>query len=234
MQTRKIRYDFRGAHAPPLVASRDGGPWCSIVVDTAGSPTVLAGNDGMTLTLDATNEAQSAGLYMGNVLPFDIDDIIRAEFIAKASASLGATVQAIFGFASAQNADPDAIAQGAWFKLAGSNSLVVETDDGTTNNDDVSADGETLSTTFKRFAIDFSTGITTQSPPSQSLGGKSNVQFHMGNTNGHLRRVAKNTRFDMSAYAGNLQLIAQIQKTASTATGTLSILEIEVEYKLPV
>jgi hypothetical protein len=59
------------------------------------------------------------------------------------------------------------------------------------------------------------------------------VQFFAGNARGVLRRVAMGTSFDMSAYSGNLQLLAQIQKGAGTSTGTLSILAAEVEFKLP-
>lgn len=231
-QVRKKIYDFRGAVAPPAVGSRIG-EFCSLTVETGGSPSVASVSGGsMDLALDATSEVQSATLYQGDILPFDIDDLIRVSFLAKISAALDSSVTAVIGLASAQNADPDAITEAAFFKLAGSNSLLCETDDGTTNNDDI-ATGTTLAATYKRLVIDFKTGVHSQDPPSLSLGGKSNVLFSVDNGNGSLRRVARNQRFDMSAYAGNLQLLAQIQKTSGTATGTLSILEAEVEYRLP-
>lgn len=232
--TRKIVYDFRGAQAPPAVASRDGGIWNSILVLTGGTPTVKTVSGGsMDLALEATSEVQSAGLYMGNILPYDIDDLVRVSFLAKVSASLAAAVTAVFGVASAQHATPDSVAEHAWFRLQGSNALLVETDDGTRDNDDV-ATGVSLSTTYRRCVIDFSAGNLTQSPPSASLGGKSDVRFSVSDDFGSLRRVAGGTSFDMRGYSGNLQLIAQIQKTVGTAVGTLSIMEIEVEYKLPV
>lgn len=231
--TRKLVYDFRGAQAPPAVASRIG-DWCSLTVQTAGTPLVKAVSGGsMDLVLDATNEVQSACLYMGNILPFDIDDLIRVSFIAKISAALNAAVSAAFGVASAQNATLDTVAEAAWFHVNGSNALVVETDDGTTNNDDV-ATGISLAATYRRCVIDFSTGNLTRSPPSASLGGKGDVQFFVSDDMGSLRRVATGTSFNMSAYAGNLQLIAQLQKSAAAAGATLSILQAEVEYKLPV
>jgi len=170
---------------------------------------------------------------MGDILPYDIDDLIRVEFLAKISASLDASVTAVMGVASARNDDPDAIVDAALFKLAGSNTLVIETDDGTNEVNDGSADGFTLAATYKRLAIDFATGIKSQSAPSLSAGGKADIQFFAGNSNGSLRRIGKNTAHSMAAYAGDLQLIAQIQKTAGTAVGTLSLLEATVEYKLP-
>lgn len=227
-------YHFRGSQAPPLVASRDGGPWCRKVVETTSSAvqvkTVSGGS--MDLALSADSEVQSACLYQGDILPFDIDDLIRVSFLVKVSASLAAAVTAVFGLATAQNATPDSVATNAWFRLQGSNALLVESDDGTTDNDDV-ATGITLSTTYRRCVIDFSTGVKTLAPPSASKGGKANVGFYVSDDFGSLRRVAGGTSFDVSAESGNLQLLAQIQKTSGTATGTLSIMEIEVETKLP-
>jgi len=232
-RTRTKVYDFRGAVSPPVVASRVG-EWCSKITKTAGSPTVAAvSGGGLALAMDNANEVQNLCLYMGDILPFDIDDLIRVEFLAKISASLNAAVTAVFGVASARNDNPDSITEAALFKLDGSNTVVVETDDGTNEVNDGSADGMTLEATYKRFAIDFATGIKSQSAPSLSTGGKSDIQFHIGNSNGSLRRVGRNTSHSMAAYAGNLQLIAQIQKTAAAVTGTLTILEAEVEYKVP-
>ena len=233
VRTATDRFSFRGAISPPTLANRQG-IWCKKITAATGSPTVAAASGGaMELALDNTNEAQNLCLYMGDILPYDIDDLIRVEFLAKISASLDSSVTAVLGVASARNDDPDSVAEAAWFKLAGSNTLVIETDDGTNEVDDGSADGFTLSSTYKRLAIDFATGIKSQSAPSLSTGGKSDIRFFAGNTSGSLRRVGRNTSHSMAAYAGNLQLIAQIQKTAGTATGTLSLLEALVEYKLP-
>lgn len=228
-RTRKIVYDFRGALSPPAVASRQG-IWCS---KATGSCTIKSVSGGpIDLALDATSEVQNACLYMGDILPFAIADIVRVSFIAKISASLAAAVRAVLGVASARNDDPDAIAANAWFQCAGANTLTVETDDGTTDLDD-KATGDSLAATYKELVIEFAEGIASKSPPALSTGGKSNIGFYVGNTNGSRRRVAQNTQFDMSAYSSNLQLFAQIQKTSGTAVGTLSILEAAIELKLP-
>lgn len=231
-ETRILRYDFRGAYKPPAVASRQG-PWCSKITAATGAPTIQTGSSGaIELALDATNEVQNLCLYMGDVLPFDIEDLIRVEFLAAISASLGASVMAAFGVADTRNDTLDTIAKSAWFRIEGNNNVLCESDDGTTDTDD-KATGETLSTTFKRFAIDFSVGNNPRNPPSLSQGGLSDLQFFMSNSNNSLRRVASGVRFDVSAYAGQLQLFAQIQKTAGTALGTLSILGVDVELRLP-
>lgn len=228
--TRKIIYDFRGALAPPVVASRQG-IWCSKITG-AGPPTVKSTSAGMELALTATNEVQNISLYMGDILPFDIDDLIRVEFICALTASLGASVMGAFGVAGAQNDALDSVAQSAWFRFEGNNNIVCETDDGTTDTDD-KATGDTLAATFKRFAIDFSQGGNPRNPPSLSQGSLADIQFYMSNSNNSLRRVATGSRFDLSAYTGGFQLFAQIQKTVGTAVGTLTLLQAEVEHRLP-
>lgn len=232
VNTGKICYDFRGAHLPPLVASRQG-VWCRAITGAA-PPTVQSVSGGpIELALTATNEAQNACLYMGDILPFDIDDLIRVSFLAKLTAGIAADVMGAIGVASARNNTLDTVAEAAWFRFEGNNNLVCETDDGTINNDDI-ATGTTLVATYKRLVIEFATGVKTISPPSLSKGGKGEVMFYASDARGLLKRVCQGTSFDMSNYAGNLQLLAQIQKGAGTSTGALSILEAEVEYKLPV
>lgn len=187
----------------------------------------------MALTLAATSEVENGCLYMGDILPYDIDDLIRLEIIAKVSGTLASATSLAFGLASARNDAIDSIDYAALFRAIGNNTIVLESDDGVNNVDDAAADGATISTSYKRFVIDFATGIKTQSAPSLSLGGKSNLLFYVSNSNGSLRQVGKNTSFNMANYAGNLQLFAQLQKTAATDTLTLSLLEFNVEYKLP-
>lgn len=229
-RTRTIIYDFRGALAPPAVASRQG-IWCS---KATGSCTIASVSGGpIALALDATSEVQNACLYMGDILPFDIDDIRKVWFLAKISDTLAAAVRAVVGVASARNDDPDAIAEAAWFQCAGANTLTVETDDGTTNLDDKATGLSLGASAYRELVIDFAEGQASASPPALSTGGKSSVGFYIGNTNGSRRRVAQSTQFNMSAFAGNLQLFAQIQKTTGTAVGTLSILEAGIELKLP-
>lgn len=235
VRTEKIDYThlFRGEGEVAAAGSGVGSPFVKADTSSAGSPTVKgAAGGGIALTLASTSEIENLCFYQGDVLPFDIDEIVRVEFVAKCTAALDSTTSIAMGLASARNDAIDSITEAALFRCIGSNSVVVETDDGTNDNDDV-ATGLTLGASYKRFAIDFATRNTTQEPPSLSLGRKSNIEFLMGNANGSLRRVASGTRFDMSNYSGGLQLFFQLQKTADTNVDSLTILSASVEVSLP-
>jgi len=232
VQTARDYFSFRGAYAPPVVASRQGA-LCSKITG-AGPPTVKSVSGGsMDLALTATSEVQVATLYMGDILPYDIDDLIRITIRAKLTAALAAAVSGVFGLATAQNDALDSLANFALFKFDGSNAIVCETDDGGSFDLDDKPTGLSLVATYRRFVIDFATGLKAQSPPSLSKGGTADVRFCMSNDRGALTRVAGGTGFDLSAFTSNLQLFAQIQKTTGTAVGTLSLLDAEIEYRLP-
>lgn len=233
-KTCRKHWDFTGQLLVPAVASGTGTEFVKKVTAAAGSPTVQGANGGgIALAFDNTNEVQNLCLYLGDILPFDIDDLISFEAVVKAGGTLNSAVSFAMGVASARNDAIDSIAEHASIRAIGNNTIVVESDDGTTDKDDI-ATGLTLSTSWQRFRIDFVTGVATQEPPSLSLGGKANVAFYGGNSNGSLRRVASGTRFDMSAYAGNLQPYFQLQKTASTTTNyTVTVRECTIEYREP-
>lgn len=230
--TRKIHYDFRGHQLIAATASGTGGPFVKADTSSAGSPTVVGlSGGGIRMAFDSQAEVQNLCVYMGDILSFDIDEIIRAEFVVKAPQTFNATSSVAFGLASARNDAIDSITEAALFRCIGNNSVVVETDDGTNNNDDVST-GLTLGTSWQRFKIDFASRNTSQDPPSLSLGRKSNIEFYGPNAYGSLRRVASGTRFDMSNYSSGLQLFFQLQKTSDANTDAFDILEACVEVNV--
>jgi hypothetical protein len=232
-QTRKIHYDFRGELALALAGSGAGSPFVKADTSAAGAPTVggLLGG-GIRLAFTNTNEVQNLCVFMGDVLPFDIDEIVSFEIVAKTVASLDATSSIAFGLCSARNDTIDSLTAHASFRCIGNNNVLVETDDNVTDLDDVPT-GLVLRDTWKRFKIDFASRNTTMEPPSLSRGRKSNIEFYGANDNGGQRRVASGTRFDMSAYTGGLQIYAQLQKTANVNVNTLDILEACIELSLP-
>lgn len=189
----------------------NGDRWDIADTSSAGTPTYTVGgiNGEATLAFDNTSEVQNVCLFQSDVLNYDIDLIQRIEFSVKTVASLDSATSLAFGLASARNDAIDSIAAHATFRLIGSNSVVVETDDGTNDKDDI-ATGQTLVATYKRFVIDFT-------------GGKSNVKFFMDDGNGALVQVAKSTTFDMSNYSSGLQPYVQLQKTADTNTDSVTI-----------
>lgn len=224
-------HDFRGNQTFPSTGA--GVPWVITDTSSAGAPTVsaLAGG-GVRMLLASTSEIENLCLSFGDALSFDIDDIIRYWAIVKTVATLDSTTQLAFGLASARNDAIDSITEAALFRCIANNTVVVETDDGTNNNDDV-ATGLTLVDSWKRFEVNFAERNSTMEPPSVSVGRPSNVGFYGANANGSLRRVASGTRFDMSNYTAGLQPFFQIQKTADTNVDHLDILQVGVEFNLP-
>lgn len=219
-------FEFLGDEKPPVVGSPDGSLWRSKVVGS--TPTVRCENGLMKLALTSTSESQSALLYMGDQLPFDIDLLQRVEIFAKLStASLHPAISVGFGLCSAHSADLDDIADVAMFRLMGDNDVLCETDDGV---NDLSKDsGQVLSTTVKRFVIDFASGIQTL-VPGPSSGGKGAVLFAVDDARGNLQAVARSQRFNMENYSSGLQLFAQIQKGEASsvlASGVSASLYIE-------
>ncbi len=196
--------DFFGTGA--LQASAPDNQSGLIITDTssAGTPT-YAHVDGseageVQLAFSNTNEIQNVCLSHGDVLQFDIDKVVEAWFRLKMNqATLDAATSFAIGLTGDRNDAIDSIAQAALFRLIGSDALVVETDDGTVNNDDV-ATGQEITDSYCELLINFANG-------------KDDVRFLF---NG--KPIATGTTFDMSNYTGSLQLFAQIQKTADTNT----------------
>lgn len=202
----KFEDDFFGADT--FSTAGQGSPWAIADTSSGGTPTYATVSPSATgevaLTLAATNEVENVCLSFGDKLCFDIDNIQRAEFRVKISAITSSAVSVAWGLASARNDAIDSIANHASFRLIGSTAIVVESDDGTTDKDDI-ATGATQSTTYKKYVIDFT-------------GGKSNVKFYIDGA-----RVAASTTFDMSAATSSLQPYIQIQKTAATDADAVTI-----------
>lgn len=200
--------DFLGHGELP--SSQSDSDWLVADTSSAGTPTYTKGGIGgeATLAFDSQAEIQNVCLYHGDDLNFDIDNIRGVEFRVKmGQAALDATTQVAFGLASARNDAIDSIAQAALFRVVGADdttALVVETDDGVNDNDDV-ATGKTLADSYKRFYIDFEAG-------------SGDVKFYVDGD-----RVAGQTTFDMSSYSAGLQPFVQIQKTADANTDSVVI-----------
>lgn len=224
-------FTFVGHMRPPLIGSPDSGVWRRAITGAA-PPTVQTADLGlMNLALTNANEVQNACLYMGDVLSYDIDDLIQVDFWVALTAAFAAANTFSFGLASSRSDTVESMNVLALFKCLGNNNLLLSTDDNVVDTSDI-ATGETLSTTIKRFVMDFGSGLNTVAA-GLSTGGKSNVKFLADNGRGQLRNLAPNQRFDMSNYGGGVQLFAQIQKTVGASTGTGSIQRIRVKRRQP-
>lgn len=198
--------DFMGGAT--IAATVGEGMWKITDTSSSGTPTytkdAAAHGGAVTLAFDSQGEIQNVCLDFGDKLQLDIDSLIEIEFRLKTVAALDSATTLVFGLQSARNDNTDSTTNNAQFKLVGSNTVVCETDDGTTDNDD-KATGKTLVDSYKRFVISFAAG-------------KSDVRFFIDGD-----RVASATTFSMAAATGQLQPFVQIQKTADTNTDSVTI-----------
>jgi hypothetical protein len=209
--------NFNRAQAFTTTPGENG--WTIADTSSSGTPTYLCvTEDGgaCALTIANTNEAEIVTLYTGDVLPYDLRHISNVWWVAKV-AGIDATTTLVMGVGSARNDTADTVAYNAWFRMEGSAStsaVVVETDDATTDNNDV-ATGTTLATTYKRFLVDFSQGLA-------------DVRFYIDGS-----RVAKGTTFNMSAAAAgqNVQPMVMLQKSGGTGVPAVTLAQFGITYK---
>ena len=199
--------DFCGPQT--VLASPVGSDRFDLVV-TGTTPTATVGgiNGELTLANSSATEVQNCCVYQSDVLNYDIDLLIHAEFRVKMTAAVGGVLDSAtsfaFGLAGARNDAIDSIAHHALFRSIGSNAIVIETDDSVTDTDDVATGVSFVDAVYKRFVIDFQD--------------KSNIKFSVDGA-----RVAASTTFTMASYAAGLQPYFQIQKTSDANTDSMTV-----------
>lgn len=197
--------DFFGTSATFPASADPATPWLIVDISSAGSPTYVRNASNAVLTLAATSEVENVCLAHGDALSFDIDDLLSAEFRVKVTGcTTGTTIS--WGMASARNDTPASMTALALFQMVGATSttdVTVETDDNVTDTAPVSS-ATALSTTFKRFVIDFSN--------------KSDIKFYIDG-----KRVARSTTFTMAGYTAGLQPFIQIQKAENTNVDAITV-----------
>lgn len=175
-----------------------GGATEGVVADSA--------NGVLGLALDATNEAQLAGVDWADQRTLVLNQglVFEARFRLSVLPS-AASVIAVIGLQGDHNAAVDTVAESIWFRADGNGQMTVEHDD-TSHESSKVATGVTLTT---------SDWIVAKIDCSDI----SDVKFYI---NGN--RVAAATTFDMSAVpALALQPVARISKSAATSVGTLQL-----------
>tara|TARA_R110000868_G_scaffold268152_1_gene527383 strand:+ start:98 stop:796 length:699 start_codon:yes stop_codon:yes gene_type:complete len=214
--------DFIGAGTFAASAGQ-GDSWVITDTSSAGTPTyarvdlgeaTVSGAIGSaSLAFDSQTEAQNVCLSFGDNLAFDVDKVRGIEFRVKlGQAALDTATSIAFGLTGDRNDAIDSIAYAALFRVIGADdttAVVVETDDGTNDNNDV-ATGSTLLTAWKVLKILF--------PP-----GNAAVTFWIDNI-----QVATATAFDMSNFHGGVQPFVQIQKTSDNNTDSIQIDYVQV------
>jgi len=191
--------------------------WTAVLTGT--TPTALCTTEdggAATLSVIDTNESELVVLYQNDVLHYDVRNIGQVWWVAKV-ADFDAVTSLAMGVASAHNTTADNVATNAWFRIIGAtdtDAVVVETDDATTDTDD-KATGVNLTTTYKKFMIDFADGLE-------------DVKFYIDGA-----RVASGTTFDMSALAAglNVQPYVSLGKASGTGVASVSIAQFGITYK---
>jgi hypothetical protein len=205
--------DFLGHGA--LSATQSDSAWLITDTSSSGSPSYTKGgiNGLATIQLAATAEVENVCLSFGDDLSFDIDLCDHIEIgLAVGQAANDSTTTISWGLASARDDDPSAIVAHALFRCAGSNAILLDSDDGTTDKSSV-ASGASAGVAQQKYLISFAAG-------------KSDVRFFVGG-----ERVAAATKFDMSAYSAGLQPFIQIQKTSDTNTDSVVVDYVRVESR---
>jgi len=192
--------------------------WTVADTSAAGTPTYLCATENggaMVMTLAATSEAEIVTMYQNDVLMYDLAQLQHIWFVAQV-AGIDSVTTLTLGVGNARNDTDDSVGVNAWFRMEGSASttnLVVESDDGTTDNDDI-ATGETLAAVYKKLHIDFTNGIT-------------DIRFYIDGA-----RVADGTTFSLNGITAgqNVQPIVQLQKASGTGTPSVTIAEFGAQY----
>lgn len=180
--------------------------WRVADTSSAGTPTYAlvdgASSGELAVDLDSgQTEIQNVCIYQGDILQYDIDKIKEVEFRVKMnqSALTATAVQFAFGLTTDRNDDIDTLGEAILFRVVGAGSttlVVIETEDGGSENNNDVATGQTLINVYKDFLVSFSEGTD-------------DIRFFIDG-----QPVATGTTFDMSNYTGSLQLFMQIQKTS--------------------
>lgn len=159
------------------------------------------------LKAEATSESKIATLYAGDNANFDIDKslIFEARFKVMTTA-ITTNESAVIGMASDRADTLDNVAEHAWFKLDAAMDILLESDDGTNDNDDKDSTVDATAGTYNVLKIDFSN--------------TSDVKFYIDGT-----QYNASTTFDMSNYTSTLQPIMELQKSTGATTP-----EIRVDY----
>ena len=183
--------------------------WTAIDVSSAGNTTPLiaadVGNGVARLPLDVTSEAQESGLTWGDQRPLVLNQglIFEARVALQTLPTL--LSEAVFGLAGDKNAVADSVAESIWFKVDGNGVVVVENDDTSNTNDDISTGTTLTAGTYAIFRIDCTT-IT-------------DCRFYINGES-----VATGTTFDMSNVAAlKLQPYFHIAKASGAGLGVLDV-----------
>lgn len=182
----------------------DTNRWNVVDTSAAGTPTnsiLDAANGQLRLLLDNTSEAQTYGINKNDLLMVHPASEPVLEFGFTTSLDIAANEVVVCGLGSTHNNTFDSIASNAWFRLDGDADILVETDDGTTNDDDNDTTLNMLANSIHHAQIN------VLSP--------GNVKFRINNT-----KCLDSTTFAINS-STMLQPMFIVQKASGTTTPAL-------------
>lgn len=201
-------------------AAPDAVQWSLNDTSSAGTPTQVyeADETAITLAMDSQSEAQVCSYDFGDKLQFDIDD--NPIFIARFKVpTIAANEEAVIGMGAAWNDTLNSSAAHAWFKLDATMDLLVESDDGTNDNDDEDTTINLTADTYIWIKIDFAD--------------TADVKFYTGTDGKTWTQRVSGTTFDMSNYTAGLQPMFGVLKASGASTPSISVDIIKVMADRP-
>jgi hypothetical protein len=155
----QIFSDFLGSFTLPLDTAGGYG-FVNHDTSSGGAPTFahLSEADGVyRMAFASTSEAEYLATYLGDevCIPPTKNAIFEARI--KITGTFSADDRVVIGLASARNNSLDAIADHVWFRMEGANNnILVEGDDGATDNNDNDTGVDWVSGTYAVYKIDMS------------------------------------------------------------------------------
>lgn len=216
----------------------DGGTNADVFSNTGTNSTRdSSGVNGASIVLGTA--ANNGRFSFGDNLSLDIDQLHYVEFRAKVEA-MDDTVYFFLGVGAAGASDLNTVAQRCFFRIGaasadpGGYDIIVNTDDGTTDTT-VNTGLHMPNSTWKRFRLDFQSGIQAISVPGSSKAGKSNIKWSVTDDRLGYQSTLNNpsSYLDMSAYSGGLQVIFGGQSASVSDAGELYVHSVKWAYEAP-
>ena len=156
----QIFSDFIGSGSLPLDSAVSSGSPGFVNHDTSssGAPVFThraEGNGVYRMQFASTNEAEYLSTYLGDecCIPPTANAVFECR--VKITGTLSADDRMVFGLASGRAASLDAIVDHVWFRMEGANNnILIEGDDGTSDNDDNDTTVDWVSGTYLTLKID--------------------------------------------------------------------------------
>jgi len=211
----KFYDDFLGAYLRKYTANENTTALWNTVetsLNTAIALSADVSNGVAAIIVDSDDNSEIGVLYFGDNECFDLDQgtIFETRLTFSTLPTTGTeTVQAVWGMAGSHNATLDSVDCNAWFRLESSaqTTLLWETDDNVTNDDDNATGKVLVANTYNIYRIDFTD--------------KKAVQFFV---DGDL--VGTASMNGLTAAIGNVQPyfnVSKVKSSGNTGTGTMLI-----------